>query len=77
MTDSVPPLGPLSLTGGNIDRGGQDRRDTAWLVTALASPDTRVLALVKGATQVQGERSIYLDLTLDLANRQAGTERFT
>lgn len=56
MTDSVPPLGPLSLTGGNIDRGGQDRRDTAWLVTALASPDTRVLALVKGATQVQGER---------------------
>jgi NAD+ diphosphatase len=43
------------LTGGRIDRGGQDRRETAWLVSALCSADTRVLTLVDGTTPVAGE----------------------
>ena len=39
----------LPLTGGNIDRGGQDRRRQEWLEAALATPATRVLAVREGA----------------------------
>lgn len=39
----------LPLTGGNIDRGGQDRRRQEWLEAALAAPATRVLAVREGA----------------------------
>ncbi|MGO1320498.1 MAG: NAD(+) diphosphatase, partial [Galactobacter sp.] len=52
---STPPLGSLVLTGGRIDRGGQDRRDTAWLAAALSNPATRVLVLVNGTTPVSGD----------------------
>lgn len=43
-------LGPLSLTGGEIDRGGADRRSQAWLDEAMADPATRVIPLVAGRT---------------------------
>jgi len=46
-------LGPLSLTGGKIDRGGADRRRQEWLDAALAAPDTRVIAVVRGTTPVR------------------------
>lgn len=54
MSTATPPLGSLFLTGGHIDRGGQDRRETAWLASALTSDRTRVLVLVEGRTPVAG-----------------------
>lgn len=45
-------LGPLALTGGGVDRGGEDRRKQGWLDQALARDTTRLLALVGGKTLV-------------------------
>jgi len=56
MTDSLRSftLAPLCLTGGAVDRGGEDRRKQGWLDAALADPTTRVLPLFKAATPVRG-----------------------
>ncbi|RKW71621.1 NAD(+) diphosphatase [Galactobacter caseinivorans] len=45
-------LAPLALTGGGVDRGGEDRRKQGWLDSALERGSTRLLAVVGGKTLV-------------------------
>jgi NAD+ diphosphatase len=55
-TSAPGQLGPLFLTGGDVDRGGEDRRSQGWLDAALDAPATRALLLASGRTPVQGTR---------------------
>lgn len=48
-------LGPLALTGGGVDRGGEDRRKQGWLDSALARDSTRLLVEVEGKTLLRDD----------------------
>lgn len=59
MTASLPvplTLGPLCLSGGEVDRGGEDRRKQDWLNAALERQQTRILPVLEGRSPLSGER---------------------
>ncbi|WP_345148480.1 NAD(+) diphosphatase [Arthrobacter ginkgonis] len=49
---SLPALGVLPLSQGNVDRGCERRTDPEWLPGLMADAATRVVALVKGNAPV-------------------------